>query len=160
MSLTKEATTTASAKPFNGEDMANKKLLGVRVHFPIDPYNSWAMISPPFDIPAYADKTGPDGITVAAADKGVGAKFENGYGVVKNVGVLKSLSITVYGSNFPNGLGVDRGRPGRKRADPVHGLPAVRWMADAHLEQPQLRHRRAGTASSGGTPCIPRACRT
>ena len=36
----------------------------------------------------------------------MGQKFEDGYGVVKNVGVLKSLSITVYGSNYPNGLGV------------------------------------------------------
>ncbi len=106
VSFTKEATVSATAKPFNGEDMANKKVLGVRVHFPIDPYNSWAMVTPPFDIPAYADKTGPDGVTVAAADKGVGAKFEDGYGVVKNVGVLKSLSITVYGANYPNGLGV------------------------------------------------------
>jgi len=106
VSFTKEATVSATAKPFNGEDIANKKVLGVRVHFPLDPFNSWAMISPPFDIPAYADKTGPDGVTVAAADRGVGAKFEGGYGVVKNVGVLKSLSITVYGSNYPNGLGV------------------------------------------------------
>ncbi len=96
----------ASAKPFNGQDLASKKVMGVRVHFPLDPFNSWAMITPPFDIPAYADKTGPDGVTVAPADKGLGQKFENGYGVVKNVGVLKSLSITVYGSNYPNGLGV------------------------------------------------------
>jgi len=106
VSFTKEAAVSAAAKPFNGEDVAGKKVLGVRVHFPIDPYNSWAMIMPPFDIPAYADKTGTDGVTVAAADKGLGAKFEGGYGVVKNVGVLKSLSITVYGANYPNGLGV------------------------------------------------------
>jgi hypothetical protein len=106
VSFTKEATVSAAAKPFNGQDMANKKVLGVRVHFPLDPFNSWAMVLPPFDIPAYADKTAADGITVAPADKGLGAKFEEGYGVVKNVGVLKSLSITVYGSNYPNGLGV------------------------------------------------------
>jgi len=105
-SYTKEAKVSATAKPFNGQDLANKVVLGVRVHFPVDPYNSWALITPPFDIPAYADKTGTDGVTVAAADKGLGAKFENGLGVVKNVGVLKSLSITVYGSNYPNGLGV------------------------------------------------------
>jgi Flagellar filament outer layer protein Flaa len=105
-SYTKEAKVSATAKPFNGQDLANKVVMGVRVHFPLDPYNSWAMVTPPFDIPAYADKTGPDGVTVAPADKGMGTKFENGYGVVKNVGVLKSLSITVYGSNFPNGLGI------------------------------------------------------
>jgi hypothetical protein len=107
VTMTKEAVTTAAAKQFNGEDMANKKILGVRIHFPIDPFNSWAMITPPFDIPAYADKDTLQGakLVVADADKGKGEKF-NGYGVVKNVGVLKSLSITVYGSNFPNGLGV------------------------------------------------------
>lgn len=107
VTMTKEATTSASAKQFNGEDMASKKILGIRIHFPIEPFNSWAMIQPPFDIPAYADKDALQGaqLVVADADKGKGEKF-NGYGVVKNVGVLKSLSITVYGANFPNGIGV------------------------------------------------------
>ena len=107
LSLTREATTVASAKPFNGQPMAGIKVLGIRIHFPVPAFNSWAMISPPFDIPAYADKETNQGgkLVVAAADKGQGTKF-NGYGIVKNVGVLKSLSITVYGNNFPNGLGV------------------------------------------------------
>ena len=107
VTMTKEATTNAKAKQFNGEDMSSKKVLGVRIHFPTEPYNSWAMIQPPFDIPAYADKDAMTGskLVVADADKGHGEKF-NGAGVVKNVGVLKSLSITVYGANFANGLGV------------------------------------------------------
>jgi hypothetical protein len=107
VTMTKEASTNANAKQFNGEDMANKKILGIRIHFPVEPFNSWAMIQPPFDIPAYADKDAMTGnkLVVADADKGKGEKF-NGYGVVKNVGVLKSLSITVYGANFPNGIGV------------------------------------------------------
>jgi hypothetical protein len=107
VTMTKEAATSASSKQFNGQDMASKKILGVRIHFPVEPYNSWAMIQPPFDIPAYADKDALQNgqLVTADADKGKGEKF-NGYGVVKNVGVLKSLSITVYGANFPNGLGV------------------------------------------------------
>jgi len=107
VTMTKEASTNASAKQFNGEDMASKKILGIRIHFPTEPFNSWAMIQPPFDIPAYADKDSMTGtkLVVADKDKGLGEKF-NGYGVVKNVGVLKSLSITVYGANFPNGIGV------------------------------------------------------
>jgi hypothetical protein len=107
VTMTKEASTSPNAKQFNGQDMASKKILGIRIHFPTEPYNSWAMVQPPFDIPAYADKDALQGnkLIVADADKGKGEKF-NGYGVVKNVGVLKSLSITVYGSNFPNGLGV------------------------------------------------------
>ena len=107
VTMTKEASTSPTSKQFNGQDMANKKVLGVRIHFPVESFNSWAYIQPPFNIPAYADKDALQGNTlqVAAADKGKGEKF-NGYGVVKNVGVLKSLSITVYGANFPNGLGV------------------------------------------------------
>jgi hypothetical protein len=107
VTMTKEASTNANAKQFNGEEMANKKVLGVRIHFPTEPYNSWAIIQPPFDIPAYADKDALSGtkLVVADADKGKGEKF-NGAGVVKNVGVLKSLSVTVYGANFANGLGV------------------------------------------------------
>jgi len=107
VTMTKEASTNPKAKQFNGEDMANKKVLGIRIHFPVEPYNSWAIIQPPFDIPAYADKDALQGskLVVADADKGKGEKF-NTYGVVKNVGVLKSLSLTVYGANFPNGIGV------------------------------------------------------
>ncbi len=107
VTMTKQAVTTANAKPFNGIDMANKTILGVRIHFPTEPFNSWAIIQPPYDIPAYQDKDSLQGgkLVVADADKGQGTKFD-GYGVVKNVGVLKSVSITVYGSNFPNGLGI------------------------------------------------------
>ncbi len=107
VSMTREATTSPTAKPFNGQPMAGIRVMGIRIHFPTEPFNSWAMIAPPFDIPAYADKdTYQNGqLVVAPADKGNGGKFE-GYGVVKNVGVLKSLSVTVYGNNYPNGLGV------------------------------------------------------
>jgi hypothetical protein len=104
---TRESPISAKAKPLNGEEIANKKVLGVRVHFPVESFNSWAIIKPPFDVPAYADKTTLQGdqLRTDAKDLGRGEKF-NGYGVVKNVGVVKSLSITVYGANFPNGLGV------------------------------------------------------
>lgn len=87
-SLTREVTVKDGAKQFAGE-----KVLGIRVHFPNEPFNSWAIIRPPFAIPAYSD-----------ADRGI-PDF-TGYGVIKNVGVIKSLSIRVYGSNFPNGLGI------------------------------------------------------
>ncbi len=108
MTFTREAQMKATAKPFNGEELANKKVLGVRIHFPVETFNSWAIVQPPFDIPAYADKDALQGdkLVVAEADKGLGGKFENGYGVVKNVGIIKSLSVTVYGSNFPNGFGI------------------------------------------------------
>jgi hypothetical protein len=107
-SFTKEAAMKPTAKPFNGEEMANKKVMGIRIHFPVETFNSWAMIQPPFDIPAYADKDQLQGdkIVIPDAEKGLGHKFEDGYGVIKNVGIVKSISATVYGSNFPNGFGI------------------------------------------------------
>ena len=42
MSYTKESKLKASAKPFDGEEMANKTVMGVRVHFPLAMYNSYA----------------------------------------------------------------------------------------------------------------------
>jgi len=108
-SFTKEAVTKATAKPLpGGEEMANRKILGIRINFPVESFNSWAKVTPPYDIPAFADKDTLQGdkLAVAEADKGLGAKFENGYGVIKNVGIIKSISTTVYGSKFPNGFGV------------------------------------------------------
>jgi len=78
------------------EDYRGKTVLGARIHFPTDPFNSYAIIKPPFEIPAYEPIDENDLY---------GSKFNN-HGVVKNVGVLKTLSISVLGRNFPNGLGV------------------------------------------------------
>lgn len=78
------------------EDYRGKTVLGARIHFPEDPFNSYAIIHPPFEIPAYEP--------IDESDL-YGSKFDNN-GVVKNVGVLKTLSISVLGRNFPNGLGV------------------------------------------------------
>lgn len=90
-SYVKAAPVREGATRYGGETV-----LGVRVHFPEAPYNSYAIVKPPFDIPAYEK---------ADENDANGTKFE-GYGVVKNVGVLKSLSVNVYGKNFPHGLGL------------------------------------------------------
>jgi hypothetical protein len=85
-----------------------KYVLGVRVHFPTEMYHAWALIKPPFEIPAYQDKTtmGGDGaMTVADEDKGQGDMFTN-IGIVKNVGVLKSVDMNVHGLNFPHKISV------------------------------------------------------
>ncbi|MDR1836958.1 MAG: flagellar filament outer layer protein FlaA, partial [Treponema sp.] len=90
-------------------------VMGVRIHFPIEPFNSWALIKPPFEIPAFEPSAtvsddgtispaeGNDGITsrsrFEAAEDG-----EAAYGVIKNVGVIKSIAVNVYGLNFPHGL--------------------------------------------------------
>lgn len=86
-----------------------ENVMGVRIHFPVSYYNSWALIKPPFDIPAYDfDSADEQGIVTAPAEQPnfntTASRFENGYGVVKNVGAVKSLQVQVYGLNFPHSL--------------------------------------------------------
>jgi hypothetical protein len=84
--------------------------MGVRIHYPLDPAYSKATIKPPFEIPAYeplAD-VDDDGNVQQAASNGItgDSRFENEYGVVKNVGTIRSIAVNVYGLNFPHGLNV------------------------------------------------------
>jgi len=88
-------------------------VMGVRIHFPVADYNSWAEIVPPFDIPAYNyDQVADDGTISAPAEAPEfstpgNSRFEkdsegrSGYGVVKNVGAIKGFAVEVYGLNFP-----------------------------------------------------------
>jgi hypothetical protein len=81
-------------------------VMGVRVHFPVEPWNSWATIKPPFEIPAFepAAEVDDEGNATASEDSdGVTgpSRFEDGFGVVKNVGTIKALAANVYGLNFP-----------------------------------------------------------
>lgn len=102
LSLTKPAKVRDGATNFSGANV-----LGVRIHFPADTYNGWALVRPPFEIPAYMDKTvvQGDALAVPQEERGKGSKFDN-IGVVKNVGVLKSLSMNIHGLNFPHGVSV------------------------------------------------------
>ena len=87
---------------------AKATLLGIRVLFPTEAYNAFADVRPPFSIPGYSDKTavGTDGkLTVAPADLNKNTKFDN-FGVVKNVGILKTIKVNVFGLNFPESLTV------------------------------------------------------
>lgn len=107
--LTAENSRVAEAQVREGAtDFENEYVLGARVHFPTGPFNSWALIRPPFEIPAYADRdyVQDDGsLAVSQEDEGRGTKFD-GIGVVKNVGVLRSVSMDVYGLNFPEGISI------------------------------------------------------
>jgi hypothetical protein len=82
------------AKPVSSRQM-DGDVLGVRVHFPTAPFNSWAKIVPPFEIPFYEDAPGDD--------IGEGSKFVN-KGVLRNVGTIKSVSMRITGRNFPHGV--------------------------------------------------------
>lgn len=86
-------TTGDQAAKFAGE-----QIMGVRIHFPLGSFNSNAIVRPPFEIPAYATSS-------VDANAKRGDQF-NGYGVVKNVGVLKSVKVNVLGRNFPMGMSI------------------------------------------------------
>ena len=83
-------------------------VLGVRVHFPVEPHNAWAIIKPPFEIPAFEPQAtvNDDGTIEPAEGDGITgpSRFEEKYGVVKNVGTIKSVAVNAYGLNFPHGL--------------------------------------------------------
>jgi Flagellar filament outer layer protein Flaa. len=120
LSMTAEANVASDAKQFAG-----KSVMGIRVHFPVADFNSWAKIQPPFEVPAFEPKADIDDngvITQKKDNQGTDpvnarlTRFEGSYdanskvttafGVVKNVGVLKSVAVMVKGLNFPHGLSV------------------------------------------------------
>jgi hypothetical protein len=84
-------------------------VMGVRIHFPVEPWHSWARITPPFEIPAFeaqADVDDDGNIQPSDGSDGISgpSRFEDGYGVIKNVGTIKSVAVNAYGLNFPHGL--------------------------------------------------------
>lgn len=105
-SYTKEAKTHESALPFQDEPMAGKAVLGVRIKYPKSAFNSYAIVTPPFEIQAYQDqlivgannKLEKDPNKIGQADMFVGK------GVLKNVGVLKEIEVMAYGANYPHAL--------------------------------------------------------
>jgi len=85
-------------------------VMGVRVHYPVDYSYSKATIKPPFEIPAYEPmaEVDDDGVIQSSDSDGITgpSRFEDGYGVLKNVGTIRSVAINAYGLNFPHGLNV------------------------------------------------------
>ncbi len=109
--VTSVSVSQAKASPVtqNAKKFAGQTLLGVRVNFPTWNANANAVIKPSFEIPSYAPmaQVNDDGIVQepTAEDRASGkTRFEDGYGVVKNVGVIKAIAVQTYGMNFPHGL--------------------------------------------------------
>ena len=100
------------AAPVKGEadvPFAGSNVMGVRIEFPEWNSNSNAKIVPPFKIPAYevladADDSGNRQEPTDEQKASGKTLFEDGYGLVKNVGTIKSISVTTMGMNFPHGL--------------------------------------------------------
>jgi hypothetical protein len=111
-SITSSAFSEIVAAPVKSDahvPFAGKNVMGARIIFPETANNSNAKIVPPFDIPAYEPLASADenGNRQPATDeqKASGKTlFEDGYGVVKNVGTLKSIAVTTMGMNFPHVL--------------------------------------------------------
>ncbi len=88
---------------------AGSNVMGVRVVFPDWNSNAYAYIRPPFEIPAYepyssADENGNRQEPTDEEKASGKTLFEEGYGVVKNVGTIKSIRVTTMGMNYPEGL--------------------------------------------------------
>jgi hypothetical protein len=99
------------------ELVRGKNVMGVRIFFPEGPYNANAIIKPPFDIPAYEPLRARDdnGDVQQQTDEERAKRITNfeqdsqagdtaAYGVVKNVGTIKALQVTVFGDQYPNGI--------------------------------------------------------
>lgn len=88
---------------------AGKNVMGVRVIFPEWNNNASAFIKPAFEIPMYEPLSSADdnGVRQAQSDEEKASGkvlFEDGYGVVSNVGTVKSIAVTTLGMNYPHGL--------------------------------------------------------
>jgi hypothetical protein len=108
-SLADSQVVAAPVKDSADVPFAGSNVMGVRIEFPTWNSNANAKIVPPFDIPAYEPLADADenGVRQEPTDeqKASGKTlFEEGYGVVKNVGTLKSISVTTQGMNYPHGL--------------------------------------------------------
>ena len=110
--VTSLADSKVVAAPVKGEadvPFAGKNVMGVRIVFPTWNSNANARIVPPFDIPAYepladADDNGERQEPTEEQKASKKTLFEDGYGVVKNVGTVKAISVTTMGMNYPHGL--------------------------------------------------------
>ena len=104
------ATSRTVAAPVNQSanvPFAGQNVLGAYVLFPKWAHNASAKIVPPFQIQAYEPLSDADanGNRQAQTDEQRGQYlFDNGYGVVRNVGTLKSVAVTTFGDNYPHKL--------------------------------------------------------
>jgi len=157
LSFTKEA----DSKEFT-------KVMGVRIVFPVEAWNSSATIKPPFEIPAYEVSTvSEDGEIQATGNSATSrSRFESqetdtpAFGVIKNVGVIREVAVRAYGLNFPHGLyltlidGTGTEREifmGHLRYD---GWGELRWRNPAYLTEIRNRDLRIVPLYPFNTPFI------
>ena len=138
------------------------KVMGVRIHFPVEPWNSHAFVRPPFEIPAYEPMDEQEG-EKAESSEGEGkstTKFENGFGVIKNVGTIKSIAVNVYGLNFPHRLSAviidSSGKEQNMNMGYLNfdGWAELRWDNPAYVQAVRNRELRLYPLYPTSTPFI------
>lgn len=95
-SLSLSTVVAAPVKEDANVPFAGSVVMGVRVNFPEWNSNAYAYVRPPFEIPAYeplssADENGERQEPTDEEKASGKTLFEDGYGVVKNVGTVKSI---------------------------------------------------------------------
>jgi hypothetical protein len=174
LSFAAEATIASDAKQFAG-----KSVLGMRIHFPIEEFNGWARVQPPFQIPAFEAKSTVDdqgNVTPTKDAQGTDpanarlSRFEGSYdantkvttamGIVKNVGLVKSIAVTVKGLNFPHGLSlVIMDTDGNEKTIFLgylnfDGWREIRWDNPAYIQDVRNRELRLYPLYPSSTPIV------
>lgn len=165
VSLADSKVVAAPVKAEADVPFAGSNVMGVRIIFPEWNSNANAKIVPPFDIPAYeplssADENG-NRQEQSDEEKASGKKlFEDGYGVVFNVGTIKAISVTTMGMNFPHALYVllkDNDNVERRYFMGYLGFDGwkeLRWNNPQYISEIRNREIRVYPIYPRGTPFV------
>ena len=174
-SLADSRVVAAPVKDTADVPFAGQNVMGVRIVFPSWNSNANAKIVPPFDIPAYeplskVDENGDRQSLSEDDDKSSyntaknpsyeGTLFEGGYGVVKNVGTIKSIQVTTLGMNYPHGLYVhltDNDNVERRYFMGYLGFDGwkeLRWNNPQYVSEIRNREIRVYPIYPRGTPFV------
>ncbi|MBR4789401.1 MAG: flagellar filament outer layer protein FlaA [Treponema sp.] len=174
-SLADSQVVAAPVKETADVPFAGKNVMGVRIVFPTWNSNANARIVPPFDIPAYeplstvsddgerkplSEDEDASSFNVAQNPSFEKTLFEGGFGVVKNVGTIKSIKVTTMGMQFPHGLYVhltDNDNVERRYFMGYLGFDGwkeLRWNNPQYISEIRNREIRVYPIYPRGTPFI------
>ena len=174
-SLADSQVVAAPVKESADVPFAGQNVMGVRIVFPTWNSNANAKIVPPFDIPAYeplstvsddgerkplSEDEDASSFNVAQNPSFEKTLFEGGFGVVKNVGTIKSIKVTTMGMQFPHGLYVhltDNDNVERRYFMGYLGFDGwkeLRWNNPQYISEIRNREIRVYPIYPRGTPFI------
>jgi hypothetical protein len=174
-SLADSQVVAAPVKESADVPFAGQNVMGVRIVFPSWNSNANAKIVPPFDIPAYeplstvsddgerkalSEDEDASSFNVAQNPSFEKTLFEGGFGVIKNVGTIKSIKVTTMGMNFPHGLYVhltDNDNIERRYFMGYLGFDGwkeLRWNNPQYISEIRNREIRVYPIYPRGTPFI------